>query len=205
MPTPLVDNAIVQVNVFQTFNGQRLINTLHYQYHHTGGAPDYEDAMNELLDELFTAGDLVDDIHGLQPTVATLDYLTAQPVYPDRYTAVIRDYNAVGARGGDPAPQNLAAVITKTSALAKRYGRGSWHQGGLIAADNVNGNISFGLSGLLQQIATDILAERALATLGTMTPVLWSKKVPGRVTPIKGTIVQGSIRVMRRRTIGVGK
>lgn len=205
MPTPLETGSIVQVVCYQTYNGQLMLNTLHYKYTNTGGAPDYEDACNELLDELFTAGDLRDDILTVLHTSASLDRITAQPVFPTRLTAINRNVNAAGLRGGDAAPQNQAAVISKTSVFATRYGRGSWHQGGLIAADNVAGKISFGLSGVLAQIASDILAERALATLGTMTPVLWSKKVPSRITPVKGTIVQPNLRVMRRRTIGVGK
>lgn len=205
MPTPLADGAIVQISVIYSQNSQTLINTLHYKYSNAGGAPDYRDAMNELLNELQTAGDLEDDIAAAMHNTCTLIRWEAQPVYPSRFSKVTRTMNRAGARGGTALPQNVSAVITKQTDLATRYGRGTWHAVGLVTTDNDNGKVSFGLNGVLDQIGQDIAFDRALATLGTMVPVIWVRGVPARATPITSYKVEDTLRIMRRRTVGVGK
>lgn len=204
MPTPLVDQSVILTTFQYSQNSQELLNTFHHNFTLAGGRPDYHTAMDEWLSGLAVANGWVDDILACMHASCTLLAVYAQPIWPTRLTKIQRVINSPGTRGGTALPQNCDAVIDKLSDIGARYGRGSWHQPGLIASDVSNGNIQPAIITLLDDLRINFRTSFTLPGGGDLDPILWSPKVPGRKTGITMTRVQLEARVMRRRTVGVG-
>lgn len=205
MATPLTDGSILLVTLQCKQNNQLILNTLHYEYDKPGGAPDYTVPCTELINLFQVVGDLQSKVQAITVSTYQLVQWIVQPVYPDRLAPVVKPLGIFGNNSSPPAPQNVAAVVSKLSPIATRYGRGSWHQGGLASTDSVGGNITGAVVPLLNNVGQLISQERTLLTSGLAHPILWNKKVPGRKVIIDNYRTETTSRVMRRRTVGVGK
>lgn len=205
MPTPLTDGAIVQVVLRSNMNQQVMLNVLHYKFSKVGGANDYVVVMQDLGTELAKAGSLCEKFSQAVHSTTNLLQLDLQPVFPQRLTAFTKPIGLIGTQLGVAAPQNVSAVIEKLSDIAARFGRGSFHLGGLAAQNFANGVLNDAFkTNSLTPLAVEINKERDLANGGSCLAVLWNKSNANRATPMNGFKVMPEVRTMRRRTIGVG-
>lgn len=202
--TPLATGSVILATFEGTSNGQQIINTHHFEFVQPGGAPDYRVELNDLLDKLTVAGGWADDILAAANVSYKLEAIHAQPITPQRMTRVTRIVGTAGSRGGTALPQNVAAVIERKSDNATRWGRGNWHFCGLQVGDATNGIVQAAMLALLATVGDNFATTYVLTNGGEMRPILWSPKVPGRKTPITAFSVKNTVRVMRRRTVGLG-
>jgi hypothetical protein len=207
MAFELTNGSIVLVTIMQSQQSNVIMNTLHYQYSTQAAPILYTGPCGELAAAINTAQTgIVDLMRSLQSNSLVHFATWVQPVWPNRYTKVVLPYNKPGLTADTPIGMNSAMTITKTSAVAKRYGRGSFHLGGLTVGllanagsfnnDALEGGDLLG-SALTANVST-------VAPIGLFSPIVWNFKVPQRITPIDGKIIQNSVRVERRRTLGVG-
>lgn len=144
------------------------------------------------------------------------DFVIAQRIEPTRTIAVKQaPLNVVNGRADCQVP-NLSAVITRGTDEGQRGQVGSIHIPGVADADiAADGNLDVLIGAALETLAAEMLSNISF-TAGALVvrPVLFHptlKDQEGHIirswftTPLTRAFHQPQVRVMRRRTIGVGK
>jgi len=204
---------IIHIRVHGTLLGQQIITGWHYQCVTASTQADTVTACTTLAGS-WKAGAVSPFLSFLAccPENYNADVVYAQKISPVRYRA---GFNNVNLPGTDPNPTNStnqASFVEKSTVLAARGETGGWHIPGLTEPNLENGLVS---NAFLTKMST--FGSKCLNTFldiadGTLElyPVMWHrwKGVPFPVRPplqLSVTIPQRTARVMRRRTIGVGK
>jgi hypothetical protein len=209
---PLVpDFAVFLLTFYGTANSQRILNTFGYQLELTSGDEQPADDVSTAFFASLEYIDLETDFLDVMADAYTLNEAWFQMIFPTRIRKAILERNLTGEIAATTVQQNLAAVISRHGVTADRQNNGGVH---LVLP---NGATHSGL-GLLTQAYKDLLAPLALAMLepiplavGGSTYV--AKPVLIHVEPGSGIVsareivatnVQDTVRVMRRRTVGLG-
>lgn len=212
MPEPnLGDSAVGQVYMVTSFgrlNGQTIINTFHYRLTEVATVPLTVWEMYEaLMEDLSAPDDLFDKLLDAVSTSFVQEKVRVQLLYPTRRMFRDFDGNGGGTRVGTALPQNVAASIGRKGDGIGRTGIGRVQIAGLIESDNNAGNLSAGAITVLQPLANQIGTSLALDGGGGLAdPVIFSSPPQGNpnYVVISQTQVQNTVRVMRRRTVGLG-
>lgn len=202
---------VLEVTYQMTLYGQRLLTVLHYKV---------TTAPTVVTDPLLSQADVLNEIKngGAQDRVTVyrncvsnnlnFDALTAQYVYPGRWRRSTLNINVAGSVSGSAGSANIAAVIEKTTDLAGKANRGSVHVPGIQ-----NGQYSNGLIGTTLNNNLVLLADKLITTInesgagaGVWKPIIFHRRFPATTSQIWNSYtIQQTVRVMRRRTVGVGK
>lgn len=136
----------------------------------------------------------------------TWDFLRVQKVYNGRAAFSQTAGLGAGQLAQDAPSVNVNASVEKRTDVGKRYGVGRMTTTPLPASQMQNGLLTAAALTAWGLLATAMMQNISATTDGTvMYPVLWSIKVPTRPLPLESCNVQGTVRVQRRRTVGVGK
>jgi len=217
----LPENTIMEVKIGYTVNDQQCWNVLHYVADGTypGVSPfDISTALLDNLDnQLGTAGTLLNTMRIMWGTNVTLNLLTVQPIFPLRYRLVKGEYTSAGLGDGVCNAQNLAGYIEKFGELAGRNRMGSFHLGGLLEGSYDAGEISPGFFANLQTIAERIKEPIEFTSGGVdydYTPVILNKSPIPDSNPVRyaisgfteifDTSAFITLRTQRTRTKGYG-
>lgn len=207
---------VVQLNLPTMLFEQQCINTFHYVVNTAGtGSVSVVSDLDDLLTRFDLAG-------GLQATWITcvslsnvIGNLELQQIKPIR--SVKRFKVPTLAAGARPATSstNLSAVITRGTDSGARGQVGSIHLPGLADTDQVTGEVLPALLAFMSALGSAMLDDVLVPVTGLkLKPVLFHPDIkdntghvtrPWFVTPLTRTIPQPTIRVMRRRTVGVGR
>lgn len=137
-----------------------------------------------------------------------LQEIRVQVIKPIRYVAVTAALAVNGTRGVANAASQ-AGTITMFTEKAGRDQQSSVHIGPIASADSIAGVIVPGLNGALADLRDHLFDTLSPgAGLGVLDPVIWHAGVPGPTISydiIEDGTVRDTTRVMRRRTLGVGK
>jgi hypothetical protein len=206
MPTPLDADAIVMVVINQELYGQQVLNVLHFRL--TDSSADYKATMNAMIDAFDGATGLLNAMTALQAPELLIKGITAQPLWPQRLAAVKNNAldHSAGVADGVALPSNVSMVISKKTDFAGQSQRGAFHLAGLTN-DMVNGD-EWTAGTMVDAVAIGDKLIEAIATGGFGTdakPVLWAPGTPTVTADITDYDLQRTIRVMRRRTKGVGR
>jgi hypothetical protein len=100
----------------------------------------------------------------------------------------------------------VAAVITKRTAFAGRWAVGSFHLGGLPQNAYVNGTLEPTFKTSVGLVAAQLLEDITIAIVGGVYEPVIVHPVAAHdgSTVLRETDVQDTLRVMRRRTVGLG-
>lgn len=200
---------VVQVVFFTTVNAQQCLNVLHYHVKEASGVKPYF----EQLDAIMTAvGDTGAATIGkaLMESMsedARMVWIQAQCVGPDRRPFARQ---AIGMDGTIVEPcnaQNLSAVITKQVEVPGRGASGSFHVPGLPVTAYAFGDLDAVYVNKLLTLAERInTTVTAIAGELVIEPVTYQKSAegPGTFNRIINAFPQTTLRVMRRRTVGLG-
>jgi hypothetical protein len=210
----LASGDIIEATYVQRLNDQVLMNVLHFRYNGEGEGPDLWETLDEMNDELGTGLDsdaLL--LRTCQAENVIFERIRLQRILPTRSAARQYVYNLNGLRTGICDAQNLAATITKYTDKASHFTEdnhegqvGSFHVGGLVRTDYAAGRIQAEfLEGPLADLALNLWRPLDSAG-GNMIPVLLHRnQLPTPTSDqITGAAPQSTLRVMRRRTVGVG-
>jgi len=163
--------------------------------------------MNELIDKIAgTVGGVGDKFIALMPTNYTLIRWSAQVISATRYARVDGPIlNAAGDSGAISSSPNIACVITRRGVLANRRSVGSLHLPYPDAeTEATTGIVPAGFLSGMQDLCTQMLNNQTLApSTVVFSPVLYHK-TGLNFTDLVAAFPQRTIRVMRRRTVGVG-
>lgn len=136
----------------------------------------------------------------------TLMGIRAQRVWPTRDRYYYQVLDLPGTHADACTSPNQSAVIERYSAGGNRKSVGSTHIPGVPSTAMDEGRWTAGYRTLLQAVADRMLIDH-ITTLETTEGHLeiTGKTSMGVTNPVVGSIVKDTVRVMRRRTIGVGR
>jgi hypothetical protein len=145
------------------------------------------------------------------PTNYTLEEWHVQKISPFRVRVNIQTRNQGGLVAGEAQTANVAGVITLKTDLAGRSQVANKHIGPLAQDEAyqsyTSGNLSAGMLALFGDLRDQLQAEAAPGPSGWLfLPVIYHRALAPlqNATPITTGVVQQTVRVMRRRTLGVG-
>lgn len=206
----LTPGAIVQYTLRGSIAAQTTLNSLHYVYEGetlADASTAFQTALTAIRGSFITA---LDKLQDLVTTGFTFVDHRFQIIWATRYTPAVQTLGFTGDLAVETSAPNTAFVATKRSDFATRWGIGSWHQAGLSrpqqeASGRWNQDYVNVLGGLFDDWFTQAVAiDPGAGAVGSMTPILWGKAVPSRISVIRSASGESTIRVMRRRTVGLG-
>ena len=206
MATNTAPGDLIQVLFMGTWHGQQVQNKFDYTVLSVSGQVPYSTFQNAVANALVSSGTLASAFIACVPPEYALTNVVVQTIWPSRVLRTFYPTTLVGTFSGHSSTANLASVITRQSYLASKQQRSSIH----IPLANLDTGISNGLVSTAQltantTLATAMKAVNNVASLGVISPVIVGAKTPQSPFPLVATITQSTVRVMRRRTVGVGK
>jgi len=201
----------IQVRVLGTLLGQKTVNTFYYQIVIPSITADPITACQSWADT-WGSGAVSPFLSFLEccPQNYTADTIEVQKIYPERFRPTRNNIGLPGTRPNDAQTANVSAVITRAGIQAGRAFVGSLHIPGVAEADQnggLIGNTLFTKMGTLGSKMLNAFTDTFQATVGNPVLYHWRRPPLAYVNPslLYTTIPQRTIRVMRRRTVGVGK
>lgn len=199
-----------------TFKGecanQTILNTFYYRIDELGTAPLPTDLQAEsILADALTAGgaDVLQTLFlACLPQNYTLSEVWVQKVFPARYRKHVEAEAAEGTIAADALATNLAAVISRFGIEANRHNIGSVHIGPIPtgATWQVDGQVTSTYKAALIAFGGAMLEEIDLLGSNKIkwVPTLFAAVGTPVHADIQTTVAQDTVRVMRRRTVGLG-
>lgn len=203
---PFAAGSVFTLTVVGSQNGQTTLNVLHYRAVDTADTTDYVSFCGGLNTEFCAAGQMRDKWLACCGEEWEMKALWVQAVYPTRLVKQVFAYTGkVGTGGAECYPQNVAAVIDKTTQYASRWGRGSLHLAGTVLGADTGGVWDVDYVSTLAELAGRMLQQIGDGPINPgVKPIIWSPKTPTRYPDLLDAQPRTTIRVMRRRTVGVG-
>jgi len=201
---------VIKLAINGRINGQQTVTTFYYRV--SGGS-----TLGTVVEDLDAAIDMFVTAAAAPygaflaavPVDWTNEFVSGQEVLPALSVARKLPLVDVGTRGASTTP-NLSAVVTKGTDLGGRSQIGSWHLPGVANGDQVGGIVDNALLGAMSAFGSrslNVLTDVASGMI--LEPVLFHRNAENPLastfTKLTRTIPQDTIRVMRRRTVGVGK
>lgn len=207
MSFPITNNQVYRVTYDLTMFGQKLMNTFSYRVGVIGSEPDTDTLCDNIETVLSGLTNLEAKYRACLPPQVTIANTWIQVIYPTRIRKKVYVRNLAGLWTGVALTANTAVSIERFGAVANRHniGRVQLPSGDDVTSMN-NGLVAAGAyTTALTALATQIPAN--LSTIGgtVMNPVLVQSPVNANYNYITGANLQPTMRVMRRRTVGVGK
>lgn len=195
----------VLVSFTGTLLGQRIINTFLYRLESVPAETDYDATMDLFFAELNDAAGMIPAWLDCLPENITNTQAWLQVIRPARLRRKI--YTVVGGGGRSIAQtSNIQASITRQGELAGRRSIG----GVRIPLNDTGLDYENGVLGLAMKNALQALADEMIETLEVgpgairFIPQVGTPKPPLNSFDLKDTFVQDTVRVLRRRTVGLG-
>jgi len=198
--------SIMAVSAVGKMNGQETITTVHYRYANlTGTIPDGRAAIIYVLTQIRMAGGWFEKYLACISGAVTGIQLYGQWITNTRYAYAT---DGVAAASGDLAatvmPQNVAMVVTRRGDLADRKNISTLHLPGVPASE-----VAAGVLSLDQQIALNDFANASIQPFvltggQELYPCAFNRNDPSFSRILTESFAQQTVRVMRRRTVGLG-
>lgn len=211
MASPVISGDIIQVVYRTILFEQNILNVLHYRVSQPIGTPSYTEDLDFLtgLLEPGNPGTLGTAIRTALATNATILDITLQRIYPNRSFYLRTPLGLAGQSTlGEATAANVSAVVSKQSEAAGRGRTGSFHLGGVPAAGYTFGRLTAAFRADMVPVADALKAD--ITDPGTeavlMVPGMFGL-APGQPDPFRRvvqTFTQDTLRIVRRRTVGVG-
>jgi hypothetical protein len=201
--------SILEYSVVGQVNGQKTLTVLHYEVSAPSAVGDPNLETNLFMAELEPLGSLniISTYLSACSSAWTLIETRGQFVGPNRFSYANHPFGLAGSIGSDCRAQNVAGVITKRTLYTGRDQIGSVHMPGVPVSEYAGGEITAGQITRYLAIAAKLTQTVVVPTGGgTYIPVLWhrTQQFPSWSNRVQYTIVQPELRVMRRRTVGLG-
>lgn len=208
MAFEIPNGSVIEARINMTQNGQKMLNVWHYVANFSV-AQDGDTVLQAVKDKIHS-DDAVSVVGAYKSLASTSVVFVSGAAQVIKNTRSIAQYVAIGEAGvkdTDPLPQNVQMSATKHTDLAGRKFRGRMELAGLCLADQVAGTWIEGAvtqgEAVLTRIRTDIDIDDN--PLNFLRPVIFHRDGSAVPTEWKSTVIQPTVRVARRRTVGVGK
>lgn len=207
---PLFVNDVIEVSYAGLTLNQRTLTIRHYAITNPGTTASESLAVKQIADG-FAANVLGSNSNVYLAACGTnfeLQEIRAQKISPNRNRFESSPVNRFGTFGElVVTATNVSGVITLQTAKAGRKQIGGIHMPGCPEGAYTGGRPTVAYRNALENIAfTNLNAFTIPASGLVMIPVIYHRVLVGAGTfdPITNTRVQDTLRVMRRRTVGVG-
>lgn len=208
---------ILEVKIEYQANLQQCMNVLHYVLRVNSNDVTPNIISQNALDVFAAIGanSIIGAMRPLMSGEVAFTRVTTQFIHPTRFVVWDRAVVAGGDSAETCTAQNIALTIQKRAEVAGRHAQGSFHLGG-IADDMVAfGFATAGAIANLTALATELQASRVVVGLTpSLFPAILNKVPIPNTDPVKYEISgatealqhlpHDTIRVMRRRTVGLG-
>lgn len=200
---------ILEVTLLGKFINEDIQNKFHYACISVSGAAQSTQDVAAALQANFVAGaGLINLMRLLLPDEYLLTGVRYQVIAPVRQVAYPIVTSLAGLNGLGTTTGNIAFALTKRGDLAGRKNISTTHvMGTTDAGITEEGKLTPQAMTLAQNIAA-FMDNQVSITVGGVDyefgPVIYHPTDPGNPTPITSVIVQSTVRVMRRRTVGIG-
>lgn len=206
---PIAAGDVVQVVIESSCLGQTFLNVLHYRAKTNPTGNGYGQQLANLIDAVGTGDDenIVPKMLALMSEEAKVVNVQAQRVYPNRDYYVRVEQDEAGIIPVVCNYPNSALVLTKQGEKIGRGRSGSFHLGGITDQHVALGYIT--AAGLILAASLgDKLGDPLVPSVGGFTwePGLYNPTLGNGLNfnPLVGVFPRDTVRVMRRRTVGVG-
>jgi len=206
MPDIAVGN-IVQVRIEYECLGQKDLSVLHWRVKQANaGVELFSFLKNNVTTELVEPGGLCELLTVTMSNQCKVSAAVAQVIKPIRYRHVARACNWVGQEAFVIGTNNLACAVTQSGILAGRGKSGRTSVPGRAQKWQVDGKWEAAVTTQLQTVFDQWrTVDWTPATSGvTMEPIIYNPST-GAINLVTACLPQSTIRVMRRRTLGVGQ
>lgn len=204
MPLDIGDKFLV--TFVGELDSQTTLSTFKYVCTAVTGAPSDITAQDALYAKLNTIGELVSKYNGCTSTQFLLKEMWIQKVFPIRLRKQVYVVNESGLFGDDQGTANIAGVITRTGGLGERNNISSLHIPIGTGTQCINnGVIQIDLKAAMIALVNKLIVSVVTTTpAATYSPSIWGKDPSASPVPIVTGFPQDTVRVMRRRTVGLG-
>lgn len=203
---------ILEVTIKYTVNTQVNLNILHYVVSTQSTLTTPENEIGQFQSDFIspTGLNFLGFFRPLLAPNATLNTTRYQWVFPLRRAFALLNHSVAGTGTyGTCTAQNVAAVVTKTTALAGRDQVGSFHLGGVGINGYSAGNLQAPYKTDVVNNLLPFLISSNIATVGggVYAPILWHRSnqtFNQNYNILQAVELRDTLRVMRRRTVGYG-
>jgi len=197
--------ALCQIRIVGTCDNQQFISLFHYRFVDGPANPNGAQMLLDILNVFCPAGNVLEVYQNcIGQDIVDME-VYAQWIEPVRYVAR-RDINGpyVGVAPFDTRSANISTAITKKGELANRHAIGTLHMPAV--PDNMidNGYVSAGGLVDLQGLGDKMAVSLIVAGARQMEPCIYNRADYEQSVPIVSCSVQPTLRVSRRRTVGLG-
>lgn len=203
---PLVGGDFCLVTLVGRANGQTLMNTFPYRCSTFSGTPTQDAALEALFNALTDENDLVDKFLDCLSSTYELKNVWLQIIRPTRRRKISYAMLDTGTYAAVMDTSNVQASITRFGADANRRNIGGIRlpmptspdamQGGVIAVDYKEVLVLLA-SQMIQPVTT-------VGAVATWIPQVGVPAPSASPIPAVASVAQDTVRVLRRRTVGLG-
>ncbi len=206
MPMPV--GAVQEITWGLDYNSERYMNVLHYRtITQPTGTPSITDELNSIINALIAVGGVHPLLLAIMAQNVTNHFIRAQEVDPIRSVLWEVANAGAGLVAQDATTGNISAVLTKRTDFAGRDQVGSFHLAGVPETEYADGQLNNvgGWYGDFLTFGSRLLDNIVTTTNGIYEPVLWHKNAqPRTATRVTQFLIQPQVRIMHRRTVGLG-
>lgn len=201
-------NDVMQMTLGYIVQGQQCLLTRHYYLKNAPADTDYDTWLADMINAwLIGTVPISPTMAALQDTDVVQNFIMCQKVYPQRWYYLRIPQSIPGTNvTGNPLPSNVAVTITLQPENPGRGRSGSAHIGGLTTeALTDSGRVSNATQGLMNDLAEQLNnGIGGVSPNNYWAPCMYKPSGTTRINPVISFTLQDSMRVMRRRTLGLG-
>ncbi len=205
-PIPAIGQ-VYRVTYDLTMFGQKLMSTFSYRLSTLGTEAD-TDAVCTGLRNAMVGGMIFEGTYQLAiPGQVTWDNVWVQCIYPVRVRKLVFAKAVIGSNAGVASTANVAASIERRGALANRNNVGRLQLPAPTDAASIgSGSIPPGAYlTSLTNFAAKVILPATTALGAVLGPVLTKNPIDATFANVIEAFAKTTVRVMHRRTVGVGK
>jgi len=211
MPPPIAADDIVEARFYFEQNGSVLMNVFHYRATAMTDPIDYEAALD------YAASELAEDLTLYPQTwkneasdTCTMYKIEVQRIFPTRTYHISKVFDLPGqvSEAVAPAlPQNVQLSLTKVTSESGRGRTGRIEVPGATIDSVESGRLSAEGLTWMTAVATAVQQNVGLEDLNpsTLTPIVLYGFAPAGSPEVELIRIQDTVRISRRRTVGVGQ
>lgn len=206
--TPVTNIWRYQINLSRA--GQRAMIGIILRNVGTPANTDYFNFCNSILVGQETSPGIWPATRDLLVSEWSMDSHQLQAISPDRYVALVRQPGGAptpGTLAGVALPINTQVAVNRQSAVARRWGISILKPpfgSASSTSDKASWNLSFTTAVLAwgnKSVSNFVGATPA----DVLQPVIWSSGAVAAALEFRNVVVEPTLRVIRRRTVGVGQ
>lgn len=204
MSYTISNGAVLQTLFRGTLYGQDVMNTFHYVY----DGPVIPSGLLALIN-ISSVNATMQANMALWRDCVSADVIdmriVVQWIFPLRFRAFTTPMVPNIGNGGASLTANTASVVTLVADQASRHGIGNKHLPGLPTGSLDNGFLTNGQVVSNQDFGTAMASSILGFMGGALHPVIYNRAAPASSLLVVGAEVNPTVRVQRRRTVGLGK